>query len=218
MKQIMKKQKIGIAIILVIILVGIAITLTVGFNFDLRWEATQKIELYLAKEFAISDIKQIVQQVIPNQAIRIQKVEVYEDTVSILAKEITEEQKQEIVTKINETYGTQLSAENIPMTSIPHTRGRDLVKPYILPFTIVTVIILGYMAVRYRKLGAVKIVSKVAIISILAQAVLFSILAITRIPVGRLTIPMVILVYLFILMVLTTQYEKQLKAKKEENK
>lgn len=218
MKQITKKQKIGTLIIAVVILVGIAITLTVGLNFDLRLEATQKIELYLAKEFEISDIKQIAKQVIPNQSVMIQKVEVYEDSVSIIAKEITEEQKQELVTKINEKYGTELSAENTEITSIPHTRGRDLVKPYILPFVIATTIILGYMAARYRKLGAVKTVIKVVIVSIISQAVLLSIIAITRIPVGRLTMPMVIAVYLLILTVLTTKYEKQLRTKKEEIK
>ena len=35
----------------------------------------------------------------------IQKVEVFEDTVSITAKEISEEQKQNIITKVNEKYG-----------------------------------------------------------------------------------------------------------------
>ena len=44
-------------------------------------------------------------------------------------------------------------------------------------------------------------------------------IAITRIPIGRLTIPMVILVYLLTLFGITTKFEKDLSKKKlEENK
>ena len=53
---------------------------------------------------------------------------------------------------------------------------------------------------------------------VIAQATLFSVIAITRIPVGRLTIPMVIVVYLFTLYALTHNYENKLEKIKEENK
>lgn len=216
MKQITKKQKIIFVILAVVILAGIVVTCTIGFNFDLRFQDTKKVELYLKNNFEISDIKEIAKETIPDQAVIIQKVEVYEDSVSIIAKEITEEQKQNLINKINEKYQTEISAEDTEIVSIPHTRGRELLKPYILPFIIATAIILVYMAVRYRKLGAIKTVLKVAIISCLAQVVLLSVIAITRIPVGRLTIPMVITVYLLTLVALTTKYEKQLSSKKKE--
>ncbi|MEI3394135.1 MAG: hypothetical protein V8R82_00115 [Clostridia bacterium] len=38
----------------------------------------------------------------------IQKVEVFEDSVSITAKDITDEQKQSIIDKVNEKYETEL--------------------------------------------------------------------------------------------------------------
>lgn len=216
MKQITKKQKIGIAIIAVIMLVGIAITLTIGLNFDLRFQNAQKVELYLKKEFEVSDIKKIAEETITDQSVMIQKVEVYEDSVSIIAKEITEEQKQNLINKVNEKYGTELSAEETEIVSIPNTRGRDLVKPYIVPIIVATVIILGYMALRYRKLGAVKTIMKAIVTLVVVQVVLLSIIAITRIPIGRLTMPMVITVYLLTVAVLTTKYEKQLAVKKEK--
>lgn len=216
MKQITKKQKIGIAIIAVIMLVGIAITLTIGLNFDLRFQNAQKVELYLKKEFEVSDIKKIAEETITDQSVMIQKVEVYEDSVSIIAKEITEEQKQNLINKANEKYGTELSAEETEIVSIPNTRGRDLVKPYIAPIIVATVIILGYMALRYRKLGAVKTIMKAIVTLVVVQVVLLSIIAITRIPIGRLTMPMVITVYLLTVAVLTTKYEKQLAVKKEK--
>ena len=211
-----KKTKIIIGVIALIIVVGIIITLTAGLNFDLRYEESKRVEFYLETDFNISDIKQITDEVMPGENVIIQKVEVFEDTVSITAKEITEEQKQNLVTKLNEKYGTELSAETTDIETIPHTRGRDIIKPYVVPFMISTLIVLIYMAVRYRKIGVISTLLKTIIISIIAQLTLLSIMAITRIPVGIVTIPLVIIVYLLTLFGITTYFEKQLKNKNEE--
>ena len=219
MKKITNKQKILIAIIALIIIVGAVITATIGLNFDFRLQESKKIELYLETEFEIKDIKDITNEVFGNEPVMIQKVEVYEDSVSITAKEITEEQKQNLINKVNEKYGLEISKDTTNIVSVPNLRGRDMIKPYIVPFAVATVIILIYMSVRYRKLGVIKTILKVIAISIVAQATLLAVIAITRIPVGRLTIPMVITVYLLTLIGLTTKFEKQLEGKKaEENK
>lgn len=216
MKEITKKQKIAMIILAIIIIAGLVITFTLGFNFDLRMQEAKKVELYLENSFEIADIKNITNEVFSNQEVIIQKVEVYEDSVSITTKEITEEQKQSLIDKINEKYGTELTADSTEIVTIPHTRGRDLLKPYVMTFLIATIIILVYMMIRYRKLGVIKTLLKVVFISVMAQATLFSVIAITRIPIGRLTMPMVIIVYLFTLLGITTKLEKQLASKKEE--
>lgn len=149
----------------------------------------------------------------------LQKVEIYKDTVIITAKEITEEQKNNLVTKINEKYGTEINAEEVEITNVPHTRGRDIIVPYIVPFITAGVIVLAYMAIRYYKLGAGKVLAQTVGMLIITQAILFSVIAITRIPVGRLTIPMVLMVYMLTLIGITTNMEKQLASKKlEESK
>ena len=211
------KTKIIIAISAVVILAGIIITLTIGLNFDLRYQESKSIQLYLETDFDISDIKQITDEVMPGEKVIIQKVEVYEDTVNITAKDITDEQKQSLIDKVNEKYGTELSADSIAVESIPNTRGRDIIKPYIAPFVIATLIILLYMAIRYRKLGIIKALVKTVVVSVVAQATLLSVMAITRIPIGIVTIPLVITVYLLTLVGLTTYFEQQLaKNKKKE--
>ena len=209
MKKLNNKTKILILLIVIIIVVGIAITLTKGLNFDLRYEDTKKVELYLQKEFEISDIKQITNEVMPDQPVLIQKVEVFEDSVSIIAKDITDEQKANLIDKVNEKYETEFSSDTIEIESIPHTRGRDIIKPYILPFVIATIIILVYMAIRYYKLGILKTIAETIGILILAQALLLSIMAITRIPVGRVTIPLVIAIYILTLLGITSYFEKK---------
>ena len=211
MKEISKKTKIVAFLIAIIVIAGIIVTLTIGLRFDLRYQTAKRIELYLQKEFNVEDIKKITDETIPNQEVIIQKVEVYEDSVSILSKDITEEQKSNLIDKINEKYGTELSADNIEITTVPHTRGRDIIRPYVIPFIIATVIILVYMAIRYHRLGIIKTIIKTILTLIVTQALLLSIIAITRIPIGRFTIPMVLAVYVLTLIGITSSFEKKLK-------
>ena len=77
------------------------------------------------------------------------------------------------------------------------------------------------MVIRYYKLGSLRVLLKSVLALIISQAVLFSLIAIIRIPVGKLTIPMVLIVYMLTLIGITTMFEKQLaviKEKEEKNK
>ena len=219
MEQLRKnKNKILIILIAIILIAGIAMIVIKGFNFELKYQNTQRVEMYLKQKFNVSDIKNITNEVLAGQPVMIQKVEVYEDMVAITSNQITDEQKTNLVQKINEKYGTELNADEIQIENIPHTRGRDIIKPYLIPFALATGIILVYAAIRYRKLGAVKVILKTAIILVVAEAVLASVIAITRLPIGKTTIPLAIAVYLLTLVGITSILENKLKinAKKEE--
>ncbi len=218
MKEISLKTKILAIVIAIVIIVGTIVTVTTGLNFDLRYQEAKRIQLYLEKDFEIADIKKITDEILPNQPVMIQKVEVFEDMVSILAKDITEKQKEDIINKVNEKYGKELTVESVEITKIPHTRGRDIIKPYIVPFMVATIIILVYMAIRYYKLGIFATIAKTVGLLIITEATLLSIMAITRIPIGRVTIPLVLAVYVLSLLGITTKLEKKLAKKKEEEK
>ncbi len=215
MKKIDHKLKVLAIIVLVTVVAGIIVIATKGFNFDLRYEQSKRIELDIGKEFEISDIKSIVDEIKPNEEILIQKVEVFEDCVSITAKEITEEEKTTITNKVNEKYGTELSIENIEIQDIPHTRLLDIIKPYIMPLIISTFIILVYLSIRYRNLKISKVISKSLISIIISQAVLVSIIAIARIPIGKIAVLMVLSIYILNMIAITSKFEKE-KLKLEE--
>lgn len=218
MKKLTPKIKILIIILAIIIIAGIAIIATIGFNFELKYQETKKIELNLQKEFEISDVREITNEIFPNQEITLQKVELYEDTVCIITKEITEEQKNNLIQKINEKFETEIVSEDTQILSIPHTKLRDIFKPYIMPFVIATLAILAYMAIRYNKLGIVKVLVKTFGILAISELTLLSVMAITRIPMGRLTLPLIILVYVFTLFGITNKFEKNLLDSNKENK
>ena len=218
MKQFIKSKQLKIVLIILVIIAGIVMIAVKGFNFDLKYQDTQRVELYLQTEFNNADIKQITNEVFGNQKVMIQKVEVFEDSVSITTTSISDEQKNNLITKNNEKYGTELTAEDTQVEDIAHTRGRDIIKPYILPFIVAVVATLVYLGVRYYKLNTAKVVAKSVGILLLTQILLLSVIAIIRIPIGRLTIPMVLLVYFITLYVMTNRFEKNLKNKEIEEK
>ena len=205
------KVKIIAILSIIIIIAGIIMIITKGYNFDLKYSDANRILLDIGTTFNNKDIKSITDEVLGNQKVMIQKVEVFEDAVSITAEEITEEQKTNLINKMNEKYGTTTKAEDIEITTIAHTRGRDIIKPYIVPFLIATIIIVIYMMIRYYKLNAFKVLLKTVCMVIYTQIMLFSIIAITRIPIGRLTIPMVLTVYILTLVGCTSRFENNLK-------
>lgn len=214
MKQ--NKNKIGLVVILLIIIAGIAMMVMKGFAFDLKYQDTKRVEIALGGTFSIEDVRAITKDVFGNEPVMLQKVEVFEDAVSITAKNITDEQKQGIIDRVNEKFGTEVKAEEVDIITVAHTRARDLLKPYIFPFAVATIVILVYMAIRYHSLSSIKVIAQTLAIVILSQAVLFSIMAITRIPIGRLTIPLVLVVYLLSLIGCTNRFEKMRKKDLEE--
>lgn len=216
MKQLDNKKKILIGIIILILVVGVVIIATKGLNFELQYQETKKVELTISKDFQVSDIKQITDEVMPNTDVKIEVVEVYRDAVKIIAKDISEEQKENLINKVNEKYGTEIKSENVEISTVSKARGRDLVKPYIDPFTIATAIILVYIGIRYFKIGTIKRMLETAGVLVLVQALYICVMAITRIPVGRVTMPIAILLYVITLICLTTNFEKKVQEIKQE--
>ena len=88
MKEFIKSKQLKIILIALVIIAGIVIIAVEGFNFDLKYQDTQRVELYLKTEFNIADIRQITNEVFGNQKVMIQKVEVFEDSVSITTTSI----------------------------------------------------------------------------------------------------------------------------------
>lgn len=208
MKQ--KSTKILILLIAIILIAGTIITFTKGLNFELKYKDNQNIELNLGQEFKEDDMLQIAEEVFGKQQVIVQYIEVYKDAAKITTTQINDEQKADFIAKVNEKYGTELSSENIEIEKVAHIRGRDIIKPYITPFIISTIIILIFIIIRYYKLNVLKVLLETIGIVGLAQLVLLGIMAITRMPIGKFTIPAIIAVYMFSLFVCTTKFEQDL--------
>lgn len=219
MKQINTKKIIKFAVVLAIIIAGIIMVAVKGFKFDLNYEAVQKLEIYIGKSFDIKDIKEITDQTLQGKDVIIEKVEVFEDMVSIKSKEITEEEKNNIVTKINEKYSLDNKAEEVNVISVPHTRFLDIYKKYIVPVIVSMIIVLVYIAIRFRNIGIIKSLVDMILTVGVSEAVLMSVIALFRIPVGRISTALILLVYVISITFANFKLEDKLNLKKlEDNK
>lgn len=195
----------------IVILIGIIVVAIFGFNVDFAYKNHHLVDIQIGQDFNISDIEAIAKEVFPNQKIEVQKAGVYSDNVVIKVEEISEEQKNNLNTKINEKFGLENDVtEDIEVNYIPSYRLRDIVKPYVVPMLIASVAIFAYMAIRFRKIGSGKVVAQALVLSAIAELLFVAVIAITRYPVNRLVLPVGVVVYGVILTVINGMFEKQL--------
>lgn len=209
MKQLTEKNKkiLIITILALIVLAGVLMTIFLGFNKEAKFEQAKRIDIYVEQKVDLENVKEKVKEVLGNDSI-VQVVEVYEDMVTIRAKDITEDQKNEIINKVKEIYEFEQTAEDTEINVIPATRFRDIFKPYIIPFIIISVLLIIYFIIRYYKLGILKVFGKTLLTILLGQILLFSILAITRIPVGMYTPVLILIVYILAISMIDKHFRK----------
>lgn len=206
----MKQKNIKIitfAIVALVILIGIVVVGILGFKKELRFEQSQSIDVYVEQSVDENKIKDITHDVLGTDSM-VQTVEIYKDMVIIRAKEITEEQKNNIVSKIKENYEFEQTAEDTTIDTVPATRIRDMYKKYVLPFTISGILVLVYMVIRYYKKGILKVLARTVAIPVVGELFLLSIIAIARIPVGRFTPILVIGMYIASILIVIKETEK----------
>ena len=195
----MKQRNIKIIVIAIealVILAGIVIINIMGFNKELRFSQSERIDIYVENEVDKAKVKSIVNEVLGNQNNMVQTVEIYQDMVTIRSKEITDDQKNDIVNKLKENYEFEQTVEDTTIKTVSATKIVDMYKKYIVPFVVSGVLVLIYMAIRYYKKGIWKVLARTICMPVLAELFLLAVIAITRIPVGRFTPVLVIGMYI----------------------
>lgn len=214
----MKNRKIIYLIAVMIILLGMIVTGIWKTNFSLDYKEHTRIDVYLGKDYNLEDMKQIAKEVFPKEKICYQEIETFHDSLSVHVSSLTEEQLGTFKEKVKEKYELEETDNSIVTTTIPHYRIRDMVKPYIIPMIIATILIFVYVGIRYLNLGMYKVIGVLLLRIVVSEAVLASIIEITRIPVGIYTMPVGIFVYMLVTVLTVVGYEKQISKKKEEEK
>lgn len=204
-------------LIICLIIAGTIVTATVGLNVGVKYSANTQISIHIGKEFEIKDIENITNEVFKNKRVLIQKVELYEDMVQITVKEASEEQISELNTKINEKYEIENELSDLEIINNPNIRLKSVIKPYILPIAIVSIIVILISMLVCRKLGIWKVLYTTVMNIVVPQAILFSIYAVTRLPINRLTPIIGIIVYVASI-TLNMVYINKLKENNEDHK
>lgn len=176
-------KKILLLGLILIIIAGIVVVTLKGVNVSLLYEQHETVNLVIGKEVNINDIKNICKEVFNDKEVIVRKVELFDDAININVESMTDEEKQNLVDKVNEKYETQFTVDSINVKVIPKVRIRDTVRPYIVPLVIATIAIVAYMVIRFRKIKIIKLLGKIVAIILLTEAIVTSIVTIARIPV-----------------------------------
>ena len=210
-------KKIIQIVLMCLIIAGVIIVATIGFNVGTKYSETTQISIKIGKEFDLKDIKSITNEVFDKQNTQIQYVELYKDMVQITVKEASEEQIKTLNDKINEKYEISNELSNVLVTRQSNVRLRDIVKPYIVPVAIVSVITIVYVMIAFRKLEIWQVLYNTLMTMVAPQAILAGFYAVTRIPVNRLTVVIEILIYIASIM-LNIVYLNKIEKNKEQQK
>lgn len=211
-------KKIVYAILICIIIAGIVIIATIGLNADIIYSKNVEIDVYLGKTFEKNDIKNIVNDVFPNERVIIQEIEMFGDMFSITLTDNRSEEElntkvDELTTKINEKYEVELSEDDIDVVHNAKIRLSSIILPYVYILAIAIVLVLVFVGFRYKKLGVIKTLATYLLSIAASELVLLSIIAITRFPINRMVIPAGLLVFVVVVTVLGCINEKKLAQK-----
>lgn len=211
------KKNIFLAIIGVVILAGIIMFCIKGLNYNLSYGKNTTISANIEKDVNINEVKQLVEEVVGSEA-DVRTLNESNNYVLITVKEITDEQKSNLLAKINEKYSLELSQDDIKTTNNAQVKLCDMIKPYITPSIISIALIMIYFVIRYRKYGIGKIILETLGSIVISEALLFSIYAITRIPVNSLTMPMAVILFVIVIIMLMERFRKEEAKAKEKSK
>mgnify|MGYP004506830075 FL=1 len=189
-------KKILIILAVIIAIAGIAMIAVKGFNYGILYSNTQRLNIYFENDFEIKDVEQIAKEVLGNNII-VRKGNLFGTVASITASEITDEQKENLITKLNEKYEIEIDKEKDVVTmNVPQTNMYDIISSYITPSVIIFILVLVYSAIRFKKQGIVKSLLIPMLSTILVLAVYVGIYAIARIPVNDLFMVFAMLLFI----------------------
>lgn len=210
-------KKIIQIVLMCLIIAGVIITATIGFNVGTKYSETTQISIKIGKEFDIKDVKTITNEVFKNQNVQIQYVELYKDMVQITVKEASEEQIKTLNDKVNEKYEITNELSDVLITRQANVKLRDIIKPYIMPIAIVSVITIIYTMIAFRKIGIWQVLYNTLMNMVAPQAILASFYAVTRLPINRLTEVIAILIFItsIVLNIILLNKEKENKEKQK---
>ena len=199
-----KKSKILCVILAVIFIAAIISTAIRGLKVDINYSEGVTMVLDIGKEFETKDVRDIAKEIWSGKDVLVQKVEVYDESVSVKVPELNEEQINNFVTKINEKYQLELTSADVSVLYNSNERLRNIVRPYVIPLIIATALIVVYYSIRFK---GVKEILNLLLTLIAVEGIIYSIHALLLLPINVFTMPVVMIAYAGVVIGVTIKSE-----------
>lgn len=181
-----------------------------------KYNVSQKIYVTISDEYNIDDVKSVANEVFGKEDSIVNKSKDNAKYAEIEANIVTESDLENLNNKINEKFNLtndikSVNAENVIIKKdMPRVRLTDMAKQYILYTLIATIIVMIYFAIRYIKLGIVKVLGTSIAVVVISELLYMSIIAITRIAIDKIVIIAAFAIYILSLILLNKELEKKL--------
>ena len=175
-------KKIILLGIILLIVAGIVVVALKGFKVSLTLQKHESLNIVVGKEITLKDAKEICEDVFGNKRFVVKHLDRFEDAINVRVESITNEEKADLVKKINEKYEVNIEAANVAVKFNSNIRIRDILKLYFKPVVISAVLIIAFVIVRFRNSNPIKILGNAALKILVTEGVIASVISITRIP------------------------------------
>lgn len=201
-------KKILLLGMILLIVAGIVVVSLKGVKVSLKLQQHEVINVYLEKKVEFKEFKNICKAVFGNKRFELRNVEYFNNSFDISVENITDEEKAKLVEKVNEKFETEIKIEDLRIYTVANIRVRDIVKPYVKPVIISTVLMIAYIIIRFRKLSAWKVLGKIFGIIALTEALIASVITITRLPLSATIINLMAVIAVIELILYINKLEK----------
>ena len=201
-------KKILLLGMILLIVAGIVVVSLKGVKVSLKLQQHEVINVYLEKIVEFKEFKNICKDVFGNKRFELRNVEYFNNSFDISVENITDEEKAKLVEKVNEKFETEIKIEDLRIYTVANIRVRDIVKPYVKPVIISAVLMIAYIIIRFRKLSAWKVLGKIFGIIALTEALIASVITITRLPLSATIINLMAVIAVIELILYINKLEK----------
>ena len=145
----LKHKNIILCVSVLIVVAGLIYGFATGYVFDIDFKGGTRIQVDLNEEYNNSDVSDIVEQVC-GQTPEVQSTSSGNNSVTITTQTISEEEASNIISALNEKYTNMGEATT---KNVQASYGQELINTAIISVVVSIVLLLVYIAIRFKTLG-----------------------------------------------------------------
>ena len=145
----LKHKNIILCVSVLIVVAGLIYGFATGYTFDIDFKGGTRIQVDLNEVYNNSDVSDIVEQVC-GQTPEVQSTSSGNNSVTITTQTISEEEASNIISALNEKYTNMGEATT---KNVQASYGQELINTAIISVVVSIVLLLVYIAIRFKTLG-----------------------------------------------------------------
>lgn len=145
----LKHKNIILAISVLVVIAGLIYGFATGFTLDIDFKGGTRISTELKEEYNVSDIENVVKGAC-GQIPQVQATSAGDNSVTITTQTISEEESNKVVEALKVKY-TNMTEPTI--RNVQASYGKELLNTAIIAVVVSIVLLLVYIAIRFKTLG-----------------------------------------------------------------